>query len=182
MTLGGLISVAFWTSGPGLRSQWATLAHFLEKGVKKVTNGPPTGAPNGTVFGIVSIFSLFCGCYCGSLAETGFWVFVLQRLVGFRKAEYGFDLGFYCAKRTSHIWEQSLIFCVSSPIGTHFWRQLDSFLMLLGILFESWRRPRRHQIFVTILAPFWDSPQPRENETFVLNGLARESLNLKSTD
>ena len=52
----GLVLVAFWISGPGLRSQWDALAHFLEIGVKKVTNGPPTGAPNGTVVGIVSIF------------------------------------------------------------------------------------------------------------------------------
>jgi hypothetical protein len=102
--------VAFWSSGPGLRSQWATLAHFLEKGAKQVTNGGPTGAPNETFFSTFSIFVLLCGCCCGSLAETGFWAFVLQRLVGVRKAEYGFDLGFYCAKRTSHIWEQSLIF------------------------------------------------------------------------
>ena len=31
----GSILVACWTSGPGLRRQWGTLAHFLEKGVKK---------------------------------------------------------------------------------------------------------------------------------------------------
>ena len=77
---------------------------------KKVTNGGPTGAPRGTFFNTCSIFVLLCGCCCGSLAETGFWVFVLQRLVGVRKAEYGFDPGVYCVKRTSHIWEQSLIF------------------------------------------------------------------------
>ena len=62
------------------------------------------------IFNTFSIFVLLCGCCCGSLAETGFWVFVLQCLVGARKAEYGFDLSFYSAKRTSHIWEQSLIF------------------------------------------------------------------------
>ena len=49
----GSFLVAFWTSGPDLRSQWGTLAHFLEKGVKKVTNGPPTEPPNGTVLNIV---------------------------------------------------------------------------------------------------------------------------------
>jgi len=102
--------VAFQSSGLGLRSQWDTLAHFLEKGVKKVTNGGPTGAPNATFFNTFSIFVLLCGCCWGGLAQTGFWVFVLQRIVGVRKAEYGFDLGFDCAKRTSHIWEQSLIF------------------------------------------------------------------------
>ena len=102
--------VAFWSSGPGLRSQWDTLAHFLEKGAKNVANGSPTGAPNGTLFDTFSFFLLFCGCCCGSLAETGFWVFFLQRLVGVRKAEHVFDLGFYCVKHTSHIWEQSLIF------------------------------------------------------------------------
>ena len=76
----GLILVAFWISGPGLRSQWGTLADFLEKGVKKVTNGPPTGAPNGTVFGIVSTFLLFCRRFFGSLAETGLWVFSFRFL------------------------------------------------------------------------------------------------------
>ena len=104
------ILVAFWSSGPGLRSQWGTLAHFLEKGAKKVTNGRPTGAPNGTFFGTFSIFLSFGGCYCGSLAETGFWVFFLRCFVGVRKAEYGFDHSFYCAKRTSHIWKQDRIF------------------------------------------------------------------------
>ena len=78
----------------GMRSQWETVAHFLEKGVKKITNGGPSGAPNGRFFNIFPIFVLFCGCCCGSLAQTGFWVFVLQRIVGDRKAEYGFDLGF----------------------------------------------------------------------------------------
>ena len=53
---------AFGSSGPGLRSQWGTLAHFLEKDVKKVTNGGPTGAQNGTFFGTFSIFLSFCGC------------------------------------------------------------------------------------------------------------------------
>ena len=48
--------------------------------------------------------------------------------------------------------------------------------MILGILFESWRRPQCHQIFVNILAPFWDSPQPREKGPACPNGLARESL------
>ena len=48
--------------------------------MKKATNGPPTGAPNGTVFSIVSIFLLFCRRYCGSLAETGFWVFLFRFL------------------------------------------------------------------------------------------------------
>ena len=50
------ILVAFWSSGRGLRGQWGTLAHFLEKGAKKVTNGSPTGAPNGTFFGTFSFF------------------------------------------------------------------------------------------------------------------------------
>ena len=173
--------VSFWSSGPGLRSQWDTLAHFLEKGAKRITNGGPTGAPNKTFCNTFSICFLLCGCCCGSLAETGFWVFVLQRLVGVRRAEYGFYLDFYCAS-TSYIWEQSLIFCVSSPIGTHFWRLLDSFLVVLGVLFESWRRPRCHQIFVTILAPFWDSPPRGENQPVGPNGLARGSLNFRSMD
>ena len=69
--------VPFWSSGPGLRSQWDTLAHFLEKGVKKVINERPAGVPNGTFCNTFSVFLLFCGCCCGSLAETGFWVFVL---------------------------------------------------------------------------------------------------------
>jgi len=85
LTPGELILVAFWTSGPGLRSQWGTLAHFLEKGVKKVTNVPPTGPPNGTVFGIVSIFLAFCGRYCGSLADSGFCFFCLRFLWESRK-------------------------------------------------------------------------------------------------
>ena len=130
----GLILVAFWISGPGLQSHWNTLAHFLEKGVKKVTNGPPTGAPNGTVFGIVSTFLLFCRHYCGSLAETGFWVFFLRCFVGVRKAEYGFDHSFYCAKRTSHVWKQDRISGFSSPIGSQFWRLLDSFWVFWGVL------------------------------------------------
>ena len=37
-------------------------------------------------------------------------------------------------------------------------------------------------ICMTIWAPLWDSLQPRENDILVLNGLARESLNLRSMD
>ena len=99
---------AFWSSGPGLRSQWDTLAHFLEKGAKQITNGGPNGGPNKR-FSINVGYLLLCGCCCGSLGETGFWVFVLQHLVGARKVEYGFDIDFYGVKHTSHIWEQSLI-------------------------------------------------------------------------
>jgi len=80
------------------------------KKYEKITNRSPTGNPNGTFFNTFTIFVLLCGCCWVSLAQAGFWVFVLQRVVGARKAEYGFDLGFYCAKHTPHIWEQSLIF------------------------------------------------------------------------
>ena len=54
--------------------------------------------------------------------------------------------------------------------------------MLLGVLFETWRRPRSEEMFVTIWAPFADSLPTRENETVVPNGLARESLYLRSMD
>ena len=107
LTPAGSILMAFWSSGPGLRSQWDTLAHFLEKGVNKITNGGPTGAPNGTFFNTFSICVLLCGCCCGSLAETGFWVFVLQRLVGVRKAEYGCDLGFPCQTHITYLGAES---------------------------------------------------------------------------
>ena len=149
------ILIAFWSSGPGLRSQWCTLAHFLEKCPKNVTNGSPRGTifltrgpyfdTRGLYFGsfvdfrsrpaepvghfgslagkrnekghksksnwsskwdgfcICSIILLLCGCYCGSLAETGFRAFFVTVCVGVRRAEYGFDHCFYCAKRTSYV-------------------------------------------------------------------------------
>ena len=121
----------FFSSFLELRARPAEpVGHFGSlsgKRCEKVTNGSPIGVPSETFCNTFSLFVLLCGCCCGSLAGTGFWVFVLRRLVGGRKAEYGFELGFNCAKRTSHIWEQSLIFCVSSPVGTHLWRLLDSF-------------------------------------------------------
>ena len=45
---------------------WGTLAHFLEKGMKKVTNGLPTGPPNGTVFGTFRYFYYFEGVMAGA--------------------------------------------------------------------------------------------------------------------
>ncbi len=105
------LGAPWWYLWAPLGHPWGTLAHFLEKGIKKVTNGLPTGPPNGTVFGAFSIFLLFCcGCYGGSLEDTCFWVFFLRCFLGFREAEYGFDHSFYCAKRTSHIWEQTQLF------------------------------------------------------------------------
>ena len=73
----GDLGAPLWYPWAPFGHHWGTLAHFLEKCVKNVTNGPP----NGTVFGTFSIFLLFCRRYCGSSAETGFWVFVFFRFL-----------------------------------------------------------------------------------------------------
>ena len=163
-----------WCSRPGLQTQWDTLAHFLEKGAKTVTNGSPARASNEIFFNTFLIFVMLCRCCCGSLVEIGFWVCFLQCRLGVRKAQYGFELSFYGAKRAPHICEQNAICWSSSSIRS----VLEAAGKLLGVL----GNPRFHQILITILAPFRDSLVTRENQPAVLNGLSRGGLNLRSMD
>jgi len=150
----GLILVAFWISGPGLRGQWDALAHLLEKGVKKITNGPPTGAPNGTVFGRVSIFLLLCRRYCGSLAKTGSWLF-FSRFV-WESGKRNMDLtSVFTVPNTHHIFGSRTgfsYFLVPSEVS--FGGCWIGFWCVFGGPLRAWRRPRLHHIFDTILGPF----------------------------
>ena len=54
------------------------------------------------------------------LCEDWFLCVLFARSVVVRKAEYGLDLGLYCAKRTSHIWEQDRQFRFSALSGVSF--------------------------------------------------------------
>ena len=198
MTPVAFILVALWTSGPGLRSQWSTLTHFLENEAKQFTNRSPTGAPNGTVSVYVQSFYYCVGVIAGAWRRLVSECFLLRFVCESGERKLLRNMYFttvFTMPNAHHMFESRTGF--SDPLGPSavslggcwivFW-------FCLGSFFEPWRRRvwpgslHHGGAWATDvpngLARVWQGSLYHGGvwATDVPNGLARESLNLTSMD
>ncbi len=155
---------------------WSTLAHFLEKGGKQITNGRPTGAPNGTFFNIFLYLFYFMGVvagawrrlvsgcsFCNVLWEVGKRNMALTSVFTVPNAHHIFG--------SRHRFSEFVV-----PSGIHFGGCWIAFLCF----WECFASSGGVRGCNTFLTPFWvhflDSGQTRGNELSDPNGLAREEI------
>ena len=134
--------VAFWTSGPDLRSQWGTLGHFLEKGMKRSQMDLQLDLQ-------MKRFSVhFCNLYDFVSLAAGAWrtpvSSYFSRGVFLESGERNMHLTtVFTVPNAHHIFGSRNRF---SEFVVHFESHWIAFLFL-GVLSGLWRRSRLQHIF-----------------------------------